>query len=39
MFERAETLFEYFNKFINTLKKEREQIKSKESYPQLDSKD
>ena len=28
-FERAETLCEYFNKFINTLKKDREQIEQK----------
>ena len=26
-FERADTLCEYFNKFVNTLKKEREQKK------------
>ena len=32
-FERAETLCEYFNKFINTLKKDREQVEQKESYP------
>ena len=38
-FERAETLCKYFNKFINTLKKEREQIEPKESYPWLDSSD
>ena len=38
-FERAETLCEYFNKFINTLKKEREQIEPEESYPWLDSSD
>ena len=36
-FDRAETLCKYFNKFINTLKKEREQSELKESYPQLDS--
>ena len=29
-FKRADTLCEHFNKFINTLKKEREQEKSKE---------
>ena len=28
-FERAQTLCEYFNKFINMLKKEREQIEPK----------
>ena len=38
-FERAETPCEYFNKFINTLKKEREQIEPEESYPWLDSSD
>ena len=38
-FERAETLCEYFNKFINTLKKDREQVEQKESYPWLDSSD
>ena len=38
-FERAETLCKYFNKFINTLKKEREQIEPKEGYPWLDSSD
>ena len=36
-FERTETLCKYFNKFINTLKKEREQIEPKEFYPWLDS--
>ena len=39
MFERAETLCKYFNKFINALKKEREQIKPEESYPWLYSSD
>ena len=34
-FERADTLCEHFNKFINTLKKEREQEESKENYPWL----
>ena len=29
-FERAETLCVYFNKFINTLKKDREQLEQKE---------
>ena len=38
-FERAETLCTYFNKFINTLKKDREQVEQKESYPWLDSSD
>ena len=32
-FERAETLCEYFNKFINTLKKERERKEPEENYP------
>ena len=35
-FERADTLCDYFNKFINTLKKEREQEESKENCPWLD---
>ena len=35
-FERADTLCKHFNKFINTLKKEREQKESKENYPWLD---
>ena len=34
-FERADTLCEHFNKFINTLKKERKQKELKESYPLL----
>ena len=38
-FERAETLCEYFSKFINTLKKDREKAEQKESYPWLDSSD
>ena len=38
-FERADTLCEYFNKFINTLKKEREQKELEESYPWLDPSD
>ena len=38
-FERAETLCKYFNKCINTLKKEREQTEQKESYPWLDASD
>ena len=32
-FERADTLCEYFNKFVNTLKKEREQKEQEENYP------
>ena len=35
-FEGADTLCEYFNKFINTLKKEREQKEPEENYPWLD---
>ena len=38
-FERADTLCEYFNKFINTLKKEREQKEMEENYPWLDPSD
>ena len=39
MFERAEKLCEYFNKFVNTLKKEREQKLPEEKYPWLDPSD
>ena len=35
-FERADTLCEHFNKFINTLKREREQKDLEENYPWLD---
>ena len=35
-FKRADTLYEQFNKFINTLKKEREHEESKEKYSWLD---
>ena len=35
-FSRADTLCEHFNKFINTLKREREQEESRENYPWLD---
>ena len=38
-FERTDTLCEYFNKFINTLKKEREQKEHEENYPWLDPSD
>ena len=38
-FKRANTLCEHFNKFINTMKKEREQKELKESYPWLDPSD
>ena len=35
-FERADALCEFFNKFLNTLKREREQEELEESYPWLD---
>ena len=35
-FERADTLSDYFNKSLNTLKMEREEKKLEESYPWLD---
>ena len=35
-FKRADTLYEYFNKFIDTLKREREQKELEENYPWLD---
>ena len=38
-FEKAEKLCEYFNKFINTLKKEREQKSPKDNHPWLDPDD
>ena len=38
-FKRADTLCEHFNKFINTLKKEREQKELRENYPWLDPSD
>ena len=38
-FERADTFCEYFDKFVNMLKKEREKKKLEESYPWLDSSD
>ena len=38
-FKRAEKLCEYFNNFVNTLKKEREQKLLEESYPWLDPSD
>ena len=34
-YERAKTLCKYFNKFINMLKKEREQIEPEEKYPNI----
>ena len=37
--ERADTLCKHFNKFINTLKHEREQKELKENYPWLDPSD
>ena len=38
-FKRPDTLCEYFNKFINTLKKDREQKIPEENYPWLDPSD
>ena len=38
-FERVEKLCEYFNKFLNTLKKEREQKSPEDRYPWLDPED
>ena len=38
-FEKAEKLWEYFNKFVNMLKKEREQRSPKDKYPWLDPDD
>ena len=38
-FEKAEKLCEYFNKFVNTLKKEREQKLPDDKYPWLDPDD
>ena len=38
-FEKAEKLCEYFNKFVNTLKKEREQKLPDDKYPWLDQDD
>ena len=38
-FEKAEKLCEYFNKFVNTLKKEREQISPEDRCPWLDQDD
>ena len=38
-FEKAEKLCEYFNKFVNTLKEEREQKSSEDRYPWLDPDD
>ena len=35
-FEREDSVFRHFNKFINTLKKERDQEGMKEKYPWLD---
>ena len=35
-FERAEKLCKYFNKFVNTLKREREQNPPEDEYPWLD---
>ena len=38
-FEEAKKLCEYFNKFVNTLKKDREQTTSVDKYPWLDPED
>ena len=38
-FEEAEKLCEYFNKFVDTLKKEREQTIQTDKYPWLDPED
>ena len=38
-FEKAEKLCEYFNRFVNTLKKEREQKSPDDKYPWLDPED
>ena len=38
-FEKAEKLCKYFNKFVNTLKKEREQKSLEDKYPWLDQGD
>ena len=38
-FEKAEKLCKYFNKFVNTLKKEREQTSPTDKYPWLDPED
>ena len=38
-FEEAEKLCEYFNKFVDTLKKEREQTTLTDKYPWLDPED
>ena len=38
-FEKAEKLCEYFNRFVNTLKKEREQKSLEDNYPWLDPDD
>ena len=38
-FKKAEKLCEYFNKFVKTLKKEREQKSPRDNYPWLDPDD
>ena len=38
-FEEAGKLCEYFNKFMNTLKKDREQVSLVDKYPWLDTED
>ena len=37
--EKVDTLCEHFSKFINTLKREKEQEGTKENYPWLDPSD
>ena len=39
IFEKADTLCKQFNRFINTLKKDRQLEESKENYPWLDASD
>ena len=38
-FEEASKLCEYFNRFVDTLKKDREQMSSEDKYPWLDLED
>ena len=38
-FEEAKKLCEYFNKFVDTLKRDREQTTSVDKYPRLDPED
>ena len=34
-FEKADTMYQHFNKYINTLKKKKQSEESKEKYPWL----